>query len=432
MSRTNKTDRTNKGGQADSESRPSVGERSTDGPLLDVEDLQVRFDTAEETVHAVNGVNLHLDRNETLGIVGESGSGKSVTALSLLGLLEDAATVEGRVTFDGSNLLEKSEAKLEAIRGSRISMVFQDPGSSLNPVLKIGDQISETIRTHRAPSGENISWLEESVLGNLFRRKDSFTKFEESWQQTVELLDRVGIPVPDQRALEYPHEFSGGMKQRALIAIAISCQPDVLICDEPTTALDVTIEAQILELINELQREVGTAVLFITHDMGVIRKMCDRVAVMYAGNVIEQARTEALFEHAKHPYTNALLDSMPRLNQRSALDPIDGRVPDLTSEPTGCPFGPRCAYENDACNESFPPGYAAGPDASPVPIRHADDDVERVQTPPPQHAESDCVIEDDGHRAHCVLYGDTDYLTTTESVEGLPDEIRPARGGEDE
>lgn len=372
--------------------------------LLSVEDLAVRFDTGDERVHAVNGVDFELSRGETLGIVGESGSGKSVTALSILGLLEETATVTGAVQYKGADLLSLSDAELRDLRGNQISMVFQDPGSSLNPVLTTGDQVSETIRTHEAPGGEEISWLEQSVLGNLFRSRDSFTKFEESWEQTVELFERVGIPLPEQRALEYPHEFSGGMKQRALIAIAIACKPDILICDEPTTALDVTIEAQILELIDELQKEFGTAVLFITHDMGVVRKICDRTAVMYAGNIVERAQTDELFDAPKHPYTKALLKSVPRLDSAAELDPVPGRVPDLTTPPSGCPFAERCSSVNDACRTEFPQPYPVSTDSDPLRITH--EGSKSVTNPPEPRS-----IEATDHHVNCVLYGDAPFLT---------------------
>lgn len=396
----------------------------TGDPLLSVEDLQVRFETGEETVHAVNGADFAIDRNETLGLVGESGSGKSVTALSALGLLDDTARVEGTVTFDGEPLLEKDDEELRSLRGDRISMVFQDPGSSLNPVLAVGDQISETIRTHQPTAGEGISLFERSILGNLVRPKDAFARQEQSWEKTVELFERVSIPLPEQRALEYPHEFSGGMKQRALIAMAISCQPDLLICDEPTTALDVTIEAQILDLIEELQREFGTAVLFITHDIGVVREVCDRVSVMYAGNVVEHGPTTEMFETPKHPYTRALLDSVPRLDDDADLDPVPGRVPDMTSEPEGCPFAPRCVYVNDACHETFPPSYPVDADSRPLSVhsRDAADENSAVTTPPNTPSES--LTNTGGHSANCVLYGDDGPLTAPRPHAELPEDVR--------
>jgi peptide/nickel transport system ATP-binding protein len=403
----------------DARGRPSGG----DGPLLEVEDLRVRFETSEETVHAVNGVDFTIDRNETLGLVGESGSGKSVTALSMLGLLDEAAHVEGSVTFDGDQLLKEDD--LHSIRGNRIAMVFQDPGSALNPVLTVGDQISETIRTHQPPDGEGISWLERSILGNLARPKDAFAKHTQAWEKTVELFERVNIPLPDERALEYPHEFSGGMKQRALIAIAISCQPDLLICDEPTTALDVTIEAQILDLIDELQREFGTAVLFITHDIGVIREVADSVSVMYAGNVVERGPTTELFDAPKHPYTQALLASVPRLDRDAELNPVAGRVPDMTSEPVGCPFAPRCVFANDACHGVFPPAYPVDDNTDPLPIRSREsEDETSVRGSPPPLRDRPAQEEPAAHRANCVLYGEAPYLTTARPTSEIPDQAR--------
>lgn len=395
------------------ESSPSIeAENSNEEPLLDVCDLNVAFKTSNATVQAVNGIDFAIAPNETLGVVGESGSGKSVTALSLLRLLENTADVTGEALFRGDNLLSKTNEEMQSIRGNNVSMVFQDPGSSLNPVLKVGDQISETIRTHRSPNGEGITRRERNVMGNLFRSKEAFKNFEESWDKTVELFERVGIPLPEQRALEYPHEFSGGMKQRALIAMAISCQPDLLIADEPTTALDVTIEAQILELIEELQNEFGTAVLFITHDMGVVRKVCDRVAVMYAGNIVENAPTEELFEHPKHPYTESLLQSVPRLDGTTELNPLAGSVPDLTSLPSGCPFAPRCPEENDACHTDFPPTYSVTPDSEPTPVK----DRNRGNNPhtgvPSRRNETTS-----RHQVNCVLYGDADYLTRSNSTD---------------
>ncbi|WP_313691801.1 ABC transporter ATP-binding protein [Halorarum halobium] len=391
--------------------------RHDEEPLLDVTDLSVEFETSAGAVQAVNGIDLTIAPNETLGVVGESGSGKSVTALSLLRLLEGSANVSGEARFRGEDLLSKPEAEMEDVRGNSISMVFQDPGSSLNPVLTVGDQISETIRTHRSPPGEGITRRERNVMGNLFRSKRSFRRFEESWDRTVELFERVGIPLPEQRALEYPHEFSGGMKQRALIAMAISCQPDLLIADEPTTALDVTIEAQILELIDELQSEFGTAVLFITHDMGVVRKVCDRVAVMYAGSVVENAPTEELFEQPKHPYTESLLRSVPRLDGTDELDPLSGSVPDLTQLPSGCPFAPRCPAENDACHTAFPPAYSVTAGSEPLPVTAREADGDAVTDVPPGRRETAT-----DHLVNCVLYGDADHLTARDPTGSRSDD----------
>jgi oligopeptide/dipeptide ABC transporter ATP-binding protein len=385
----------------------------SDAPLLAISDLSVRFDTSDEQVYAVDEFDLEIGRGETVGVVGESGSGKSVTALSVLRMLEDSATVTGSIRFDGEDLLALDDDQMRDLRGDRVSMIYQDPGSSLNPVLTTGDQVSETIRTHRPPTGEGISWWERSVLGNLVRPKGSASRQESSWEQTVELFERVGIPLPEQRALEYPHEFSGGMKQRALIAMAISCQPDLLIADEPTTALDVTIEAQILDLLAEVQETFGTSILFITHDMGVVREVCDRVAVMYAGHKVEHAETEALFESPKHPYTQALLRSVPRLAGDTDLDPLPGRVPKFTSPPTGCPFAPRCDAANDACRDEFPRAYPVTPSDDPLPVVARDDVADApVRAQPPLRDRSGT-----DHVAHCVLYGEGGPLTAPEPPE---------------
>ncbi|TYT61679.1 ABC transporter ATP-binding protein [Natrialba swarupiae] len=373
--------------------------------LLDISDLSVTFPSQEGPVEAVTDVSLSIEPGETVGLVGESGSGKSVTAATILGLLEESARIDGSVEFDDQQLLTKTDDELREIRGDRISMIFQETGSSLNPVLTVGDQISETIRTHRSIPNEGISRLETSVLGNLLRSKSHPTNYERSWEQTVELFERVGIPAPEQRALEYPHEYSGGMKQRAMIAMAISCRPDLLIADEPTTALDVTIEAQILDLIDEVQAEFDTAVLFITHDMGVVNEICDRVAVMYAGRVVERAPTDELFAHPKHPYTQALLDSIPSLEGGQTLDPLAGQVPDPTDKPPGCPFGPRCPSATACCDARFPPEYPVTTADEPLPVREGGDD----DVPSPRRNDPT------GHAVHCVLYGSGDGLAPRRS-----------------
>ncbi|WP_121743111.1 ABC transporter ATP-binding protein [Natronorubrum halophilum] len=375
--------------------------------LLDVVDLSVNFPTQEGLVEAVTDVSLSIEPGETVGLVGESGSGKSVTASSILGLLDDSAQIDGTIEFDGQEMLEKTEDELREIRGNKISMIFQETGSSLNPVLTVGDQISETIRTHRSIPGEGISWLEKSVLGNLIRPKSHPTKYKNSWEKTVELFERVGIPAPEKRALEYPHEYSGGMKQRAMIAMAIGCQPDLLIADEPTTALDVTIEAQILDLITEIQNEFGTAVLFITHDMGVVNEICDRVTVMYAGRIVEQAPTDELFDHPKHPYTKALLDSIPSLEGGETLDPLAGQVPDPTDKPSGCPFAPRCPSVTACCDTEFPLLYPVTASDEPLPVR---DGGAEGTAPLPRRDKLT------GHGVHCVLYGNGDSLAPHRST----------------
>jgi oligopeptide/dipeptide ABC transporter ATP-binding protein len=296
--------------------------------LLEVKGLKVRFATEDGVVRAVDGVDFELDRGRVLGIVGESGSGKSVTALTLLGLTRDKNTkFEGEVLYKGQNLLELPEAKLRDVRGNEIAMIFQDPMTSLNPVYKVGDQIAEAILTH------------EKVSKRAAR------------QHATELLRRVGIPNPQQRVDDYPHQFSGGMRQRAMIAMALSCNPDVLIADEPTTALDVTIQAQILELIDALKDDFDSAVILITHDLGVVADVADEVIVMYAGRVVERGSKREVFYDPQHPYTWGLLGSIPRLDRPKPkkLHSIQGQPPSLINLPQGCKFRPRCPHAFDKC-----------------------------------------------------------------------------------
>ena len=301
--------------------------------LLEIEDLHVSFRTIDGVVHAVEGVSLSLDARKTLGVVGESGSGKSVTAQTILGLTRfPNATISGRITFDGRDLLTMSTEDLRGVRGARIAMIFQDPLSSLHPFFKVGHQIVEAIRTH------------EEVPRDLARRR------------TIEALRSVGIPSPDERFDSFPHEMSGGMRQRAMIAMALALRPDILIADEPTTALDVTVQAQVLELIQALRDDFGTAVILITHDLGVVAQMCDDVAVMYAGRVLEQAPRETLFSEPEHPYTWGLLQSIPRLDapRTERLSPIAGSPPSLINVPRGCTFHPRCPYTPPPALETEP------------------------------------------------------------------------------
>ena len=291
--------------------------------LLEIDDLHVSFKTVDGVVHAVDSVSLSLDARKTLGIVGESGSGKSVTAQTIVGLTRfPNATIRGRIVFDGRDLVALPTDKLREIRGSRIAMIFQDPLSSLHPFFKVGNQIVEAIRTH------------EDVSRGVARRR------------TIEALKSVGIPSPEERFDSYPHEMSGGMRQRVMIAMALALRPDVLIADEPTTALDVTVQAQVLELIQALRDDFGTAVILITHDLGVVAQMCDDVVVMYAGRVLEQASRETLFTAPEHPYTWGLLQSIPRLDapRTDRLSPIAGAPPSLINLPHGCKFHPRCPY----------------------------------------------------------------------------------------
>ena len=297
-------------------------------PLLEVRDLKVSFRTEDGLVKAVDGVSFTIGEGEVLGIVGESGSGKSVTMLTVARLINDPnAVFEGQVLYKGRNLMELSEKEMRDVRGVEIAMIFQDPMASLNPVYRIGWQIEEQIRAHMPVSKR------------------------EAGQRAVELLAAVGIPHPEQRVNDYPHQFSGGMRQRAMIALALSCDPDLLIADEPTTALDVTIQAQILELIQQLRHEFRSAVVLITHDMGVIAEVAEHMLVMYAGRIVEQGTTHELFHDPQHPYTWGLLGSMPRLDRPKAsrLTVIEGQPPSLIGLPPGCHFAPRCAHSFERC-----------------------------------------------------------------------------------
>jgi peptide/nickel transport system ATP-binding protein len=295
--------------------------------LLEIDNLQVHFETDDGLVKAVDGISYSVDRGQTLGIVGESGSGKSVSSLTVMGLSRSRnARISGSIRFDGRELLEASDAEMREIRGDDIAMIFQDPLSSLHPFYKVGDQIVEAIRTHRDVSKAQAR------------------------DRAVEMLGLVGIPEPRKRAESYPHEFSGGMRQRAMIAMALANDPKLLIADEPTTALDVTVQAQILELIERLQSEFDTAVVVITHDLGVVAEMADEIAVMYAGRIVEQADTDTIFAAPEHPYTWGLLSSIPRLDspRDEELVPISGRPPSLINLPSGCSFHPRCPYVKPA------------------------------------------------------------------------------------
>jgi len=296
-------------------------------PLLEVEDLRVHFETEDGLVKAVDGISYTVDRGQTLGIVGESGSGKSVSSLSVMGLTRARnARISGTVRFDGKDLLGASDDDLRKVRGDDIAMIFQDPLSSLHPFYKVGSQIVEAIREHRDVSKA------------------------QAYDRAVEMLGLVGIPEPRRRADSYPHEFSGGMRQRAMIAMALANDPKLLIADEPTTALDVTVQAQILELIERLQAEFDTAVVVITHDLGVVAEMADEIAVMYGGRIVEQAAADTIFNSPEHPYTWGLLSSIPRMDapRGDELVPIPGRPPSLINLPTGCSFHPRCPYVREA------------------------------------------------------------------------------------
>jgi oligopeptide/dipeptide ABC transporter ATP-binding protein len=301
--------------------------------LLEVEGLTVHFWTRRGTVHAVNGVSFSVEPRETLGIVGESGCGKSVTALALMGILPRAGrVVAGHALLEGRDLVKLGDRALRDIRGMDIAMIFQDPMTSLNPVLTVGRQLRESIEAH----------LE------LDRKAAE--------RRVTELLDRVGIPNAKARAKDYPHQFSGGMRQRVMIAMALSCEPKLLIADEPTTALDVTIQAQILDLLRELVSEEGAALILITHDLGVVAGMCERVHVMYAGTLVETGTAEQLFAHPRHPYTLGLLQSVPRLDvgRRQKLQPIEGQPPNMLAELRACPYVPRCPNRIQICTEQLP------------------------------------------------------------------------------
>jgi oligopeptide transport system ATP-binding protein len=302
------------------------------GALLTVDNLHVEFAGRQRTVRAVRGLSYAIKPGETLGLVGESGSGKSVSALSLLGLLPARVSkiTAGSAMFDGRELIGMPEEQLRRVRGSKIAMIFQDPLSSLNPVLTIGRQITEALETHKG----------------MDRRA--------AQRRAVELLELVGIPSAKRRVNDYPHQFSGGMRQRAMIAMALSCEPSLLIADEPTTALDVTIQAQVLALIRRLARELGVAVLLVSHDLGIISQMCHRVLVLYAGRVVEEAPVAAIFRNPAHPYTRGLIDCLPQLHGNGRLGAITGMMPGLRALPTGCRFHPRCPIAEPRCSTESP------------------------------------------------------------------------------
>ncbi|MFE3946035.1 ABC transporter ATP-binding protein [Streptomyces sp. NPDC059118] len=322
--------------EVDLSTAPVPAPRDGSGPVLRVRDLTVSFHGAERTVHAVDGVSYDLAPGEVLAVVGESGCGKSVTSMAVMGLLPPTARIGGSITLDGQELVGAPEKRLRSVRGRRLSMIFQEPMTSLNPVLTIGRQITEVLRRHQG----------------MGRR--------EAGERAVELLGVVGIPAPRKRVDEYPHQLSGGMRQRVMIAIAVACDPAVLIADEPTTALDVTVQAGILDVLRSLRDRLGTAIVLITHDLGVVADTADRVLVMYAGRPVEQAPVDELFASPRHPYTRGLLGAVLRPGSRGAggrarLDEIPGLVPDLREQPVGCGFAPRCASADTDCLAARPP-----------------------------------------------------------------------------
>ncbi len=336
--------------------------------LLDVHDLVVRFRTHDGTIHAVNGVSFSLEAGETLGLVGESGCGKSVTNLAIMRLLpKPAGRIEGgQILLDGLDLVKLPEADLREMRGKDVAMIFQDPMTSLNPVLTIEEQLVETIVAHRAATKP------------------------EARKRAVELLNMVGIPNPEARLKSYPHQFSGGMRQRVMIAMALALEPKLLIADEPTTALDVTIQAQVLELLKDLTARLGTAVILITHDLGVVAGMAQRINVMYAGFIVETAATVDLFGRPSHPYTVGLLHSIPRLGDEegAALVPIEGVPPDQRRAPVGCPFAPRCAWRVEACWSDNPVLLEVDGDGAPAAATTATHRIACHNPPTPEEAQA--------------------------------------------
>ncbi len=302
--------------------------------ILEIRDLCVEFQTVEGTVQAVNHLSYKLRKGEKLGIVGESGSGKSVSSLGMLRLIPNppGRITGGEILYKGQDLVKEPKKEMQRIRGNEISMIFQEPMTSLNPIIKCGKQIAESLRLHRGMNKK------------------------EAMEEAVRLMQSVGIANPAQRAHEYPHQMSGGMRQRVMIAMALACEPQILIADEPTTALDVTIQAQILDLIRDLNERMGTSVIFITHDLGVVSELCDTVLVMYTGRIVEQAPVLELFETPKHPYTVGLLEAIPRITkQRAPLQTIEGTVPNPTERIDGCSFSPRCPYATEQCRQKEPP-----------------------------------------------------------------------------
>ena len=312
-------------------SAAAAAQETDDEVVLKVEDLVVQYVVKKQVVEAVNHISFELKKGKAIGLVGETGAGKTTTALAILNLVPDPPGIikNGKITVCGNDILSLEPNQLEKIRGKDISMIFQDPMTSLNPVMSVGEQIAESVRLH-----EHVSK-------------------HEAIQRSMQMLELVGIP--GERAIDYPHQFSGGMKQRVVIAIALACNPRILIADEPTTALDVTIQAQVLSMMNDLKTKFNTALVMITHDLGVVAKMCDDVAIVYAGRIVESGSLEDVFNHTMHPYTEGLFNSLPNIDNRAAeLRPIPGLMPDPTHLPAGCAFAPRCRYATDACKAKMP------------------------------------------------------------------------------
>lgn len=299
--------------------------------ILEIKDLHIRFKTDDGVVDAVNGVSLELKKGEALGLVGETGAGKTTTALAIMQLIQTppGEIYKGSIKFEGEEILDMTAKQMQQIRGNKISMIFQDPMTSLNPVRTVGEQIAEVIRLHQKVSAADAV------------------------RKSCEMLELVGIPA--ERSTEYPHQFSGGMKQRVIIAIALACHPELLIADEPTTALDVTIQAQVIDLMENLKNEMNTSLILITHDLGVVAEICDRVAIIYAGEILECGTLDDVYNHTAHPYTKGLFDSVPSLEEDvERLKPIDGLMPDPTNLPVGCKFAPRCPYRTEKCDKEHP------------------------------------------------------------------------------
>ncbi len=348
-----------------------------DEPLLTVENLHTHFDTPGGTVHAVNGISFEVYPGEIVGIVGESGSGKSVTALSMIRLEDPGEIVEGSINFKGTEMTTADPQTIRSIRARGMSMVFQDPMTTLNPVFTVGEQIIESLKIHDNPESQRLTdYLKVPFLHS---RSDWQSKRE----QVSELMEEVGIPKPDERLDAYPHEFSGGMRQRAMLAIALASKPDLLIADEPTTALDVTIQAQILRLIADLRDSRDMSVVFITHDLGVVADICDRVIVMYGGQVMETGTTEQILTEPKHPYTKALLKCLPQQTPRKEpLETIEGSVPDAFGGHSGCPFAGRCEHAMDQCLTGEMPEISCGDGQSAkcCRVHELNDDIDLAET----------------------------------------------------